>query len=178
MNQRDLNNGTACRSAAEKSNTDARTLPDYADRCGVALIEAEIYIPGEPTYMFWRSMISCCTNQRALGYRMFGLSGVRVCESWRSSFASFLKDVGKRPSPDHVLELIDGQRNFEPNNVRWVNSRGRECEDWRHDCLDLEGVRLDVERVAKLLLLPPQIFAYQLIRAHLRGKQQPESGTA
>jgi len=39
---------------------------------------------------------------------------------WKS-FAKFLADVGRMPSADHTLELVDEGRGYAPGNVRWAS---------------------------------------------------------
>jgi hypothetical protein len=113
-------------------------------------------------------MISCCTNEHAVGYSDLGGRGVRVCEAWLNSFASFLKDVGERPGPDNTLELIDGEGHFEPGNVRWTSTRGREWENSRDDSLDLERIRVDIRDLAKDFGVHPSILSFRLLRQLLR----------
>jgi hypothetical protein len=36
------------------------------------------------------------------------------------SFAGFIADVGRMPSPDHTLETIDEDRGYTPGNCRWI----------------------------------------------------------
>ena len=42
-----------------------------------------------------------------------------VSFGWKS-FAKFLADVGRMPSPEHTLELVDEERGYAPGNVRWA----------------------------------------------------------
>jgi hypothetical protein len=43
-----------------------------------------------------------------------------MCARWRDSFEAFLSDVGWKPSPEHSLDRIDVNGNYEPGNVRWA----------------------------------------------------------
>jgi hypothetical protein len=36
------------------------------------------------------------------------------------SFAGFVADIGRMPSPDHTLETIDEARGYTPGNCRWI----------------------------------------------------------
>jgi hypothetical protein len=71
------------------------------------------------TYRSWCSMIQRCTNQENPNYKNYGARGIKICERWRD-FATFLADVGHRPSPAHTLERDKNDGNYEPGNVRWA----------------------------------------------------------
>lgn len=73
-----------------------------------------------PEYRAWANMVSRCHNQNHQSFHNDGARGISVCERWRSSFESFLVDVGRRPSPDHSLDRIDNEGHYEPGNVRWA----------------------------------------------------------
>jgi len=69
----------------------------------------------------WVNMIQRCENPKRREYKYYGPLGVRVHESWRNSFPTFLRDVGRRPSAAHSLDRFpDPNGNYEPRNVRWA----------------------------------------------------------
>jgi hypothetical protein len=74
-----------------------------------------------PEYLVWKSMFTRCDNPRAHNFRYYGARGITICASWRESFSSFLRDVGRRPSPNHSIDRYpDNDGNYEPGNVRWA----------------------------------------------------------
>lgn len=78
---------------------------------------------GTPEYMAWVSLKQRCCNPKHKAYRLYGGRGVRVCRSWRESFAAFYADVGPRPSSGHSLDRYpDNDGDYKPGNVRWATT--------------------------------------------------------
>jgi hypothetical protein len=82
-------------------------------------------------YDCWWNLVSRCTNINDDQYPEYGGRGIKVHPEWLSSFESFYKYVGDRPS-GMSLDRIDNDGNYEPGNVRWatrsqqsVNTRKR-----------------------------------------------------
>ncbi len=77
-----------------------------------------------PEYGAWTAMKTRCAStlpKTAMYYRNLG---VTVCDQWMNSFETFLKDVGRRPSPNHSLDRYpDCHGNYEPGNVRWATAK-------------------------------------------------------
>lgn len=61
-----------------------------------------------------------CHKPHHPSYRWYGARGISVCEEWRTSFPSFLKHVGPRPSSRHSIERINNHVGYEPGNVKWA----------------------------------------------------------
>jgi len=71
-------------------------------------------------YPIWQSMKSRCYRPNDRQYKNYGARGIRVCDRWRHSVATFYRDMGDRPSPTHSLDRIDNDRDYEPDNCRWA----------------------------------------------------------
>lgn len=73
----------------------------------------------------WRAMINRCHNKNYWCYQRYGGRGIEVHDRWKrpagTGFPNFLKDMGKKPSPEHSLDRIDNDGNYEPSNCRWVD---------------------------------------------------------
>jgi hypothetical protein len=75
----------------------------------------------EPEYPIYAAMKQRCYNTNCAEYENYGGRGIGVFQEWRDSFEAFIRDVGRRPSPEHSLDRYpDNDGNYEPGNVRWA----------------------------------------------------------
>jgi hypothetical protein len=74
---------------------------------------------GTPEYWAWTSMIQRCTNPKIRNYSSYGGRGISVCPEWMD-FATFLADMGMRPSPKHSIERRDNSAGYSKANCYWA----------------------------------------------------------
>jgi hypothetical protein len=71
----------------------------------------------------WQGMLNRCYNSNEPAFRHYGGRGIKVCDSWKNSFETFLQDVGLRPSKGYSIDRIDVNGNYEPGNVKWATQQ-------------------------------------------------------
>lgn len=103
-------------------------------------------------HIAWMAMIGRCENNRNTSFAEYGGRGIFVCNGWRQSYASFLADIGRRPTTGHSLDRIQVnggytcghcdhcKANNHPANCRWatrtIQSRNRRISHF----VSLDGI--------------------------------------
>lgn len=74
-----------------------------------------------PTYRSWKGMFQRCTNPKTESFKYYGARGITVCARWLI-YENFFSDMGPRP-PNHSIDRIDVNGNYEPGNCRWATAK-------------------------------------------------------
>lgn len=88
-------------------------------------------------YETWRGMIRRCYRNNGKHWSRYGGRGITVCDRWRFGedgklgLHCFIEDMGKRPSPDHSIDRVDNDGNYEPANCRWA-TKGEQALNSTH----------------------------------------------
>jgi len=116
-------------------------------------------------YNSWSNMRQRCTNPKTQKYKYYGGRGITVCARW-ASFAHFLTDMGRKPTPKHSIDRINNDGNYEPSNCRWA-THDQQMENTRSDrnhVITLNGQSLTITEWAATLGIERSVMYRRLKR--------------
>ena len=127
-----------CGSETKVSNT---RLPKSTGcrECNLERLRSEKW-SDDPAYKCWASMKTRCLNRNHKHYDRYGGRGIKVCDRWVESFQSFLEDMGERPSPNHTIERINHDGDYEPSNCKWMLRRYQNDNTSRTRDVSVDGM--------------------------------------
>jgi hypothetical protein len=102
-------------------------------------------------YTAWSNMVARCRPGTHPHTGRYGARGITICKQWRDSFEAFFADVGKRPSPQHSLDRINNDGDYEPGNVRWATRAQQQRNTRKTIFLVFDNERLPVSVWAERL---------------------------
>ena len=77
----------------------------------------------KPWFGSYKSMLRRCYDEKEIGYKRYGGRGIKVCEEWHD-IANFEKWVNtSNYSKGLTIDRIDNDKDYGPNNCRWVDMR-------------------------------------------------------
>lgn len=74
-------------------------------------------------WLTWQSVRRRCYDTRCKEYASYGGRGIKVDDRWVNSYESFLADMGRKPSPKHSIDRINGSLGYSASNCRWATSK-------------------------------------------------------
>jgi hypothetical protein len=112
-----------------------------------------------PLYRTWIAMKRRCHDPKNKNYHLYGGKGVTI--EWKS-FKDFCRDMHPKPSPDHTIDRIDGNKNYCKENCRWATRQ----EQSRNRCVNLlitiDGRTKQIAEWAELYGLSRQCLRHRI----------------
>ena len=95
-----------------------------------------------PEYTIWLGIKQRCLNPNNDWYHCYGGRGIIICDQWRDSFTTFLRDMGPRPSPEHEVDRRENDKSYSPENCRWATRKEQTRNTRQNTKLTFEGKTL------------------------------------
>ena len=77
---------------------------------------------GRPSKLYYihKDIVRRCTCPAHKRYADYGGRGIDIDPRWAEDIATFLAELGPRPSPRHSIDQEDNSKGYWPGNVRWA----------------------------------------------------------
>lgn len=112
-------------------------------------------------YRIWLGMRARCENPKTAGYQRYGGRGIKVCDRWKS-FPDFLNDMGARPSPEHSIERIDVNGNYEPFNCKWATRAEQGTNKTNNFRIEFNGITQTLSEWASASGVERRLLAWRI----------------
>lgn len=117
-----------------------------------------------PEHKSWVGIIQRTTSNRLPCANRYINRGITVCDSWRHSFQQFYKDMGARPSPEHSIDRINNNGNYEPNNCRWATPREQANNRSTNIMVEIEGEVRTIKEWSRFVGISSSIVYHRIYR--------------
>ena len=127
-------------------------------------------------YDAWQQMKWRCLKPSSKDYPNYGGRGIALCDRWHS-FEGFIADMGRRPSPNHTIERVDNDGNYEASNCRWATRSEQNSNTRRNLIVVYRGKEMTVaEAVRSAGNVVSRFCAYQRLKAGWPLEASVETG--
>jgi hypothetical protein len=116
-----------------------------------------------PVYNAWHGMKQRCLNPNNPRYKDYGGRGIKIHDAWLE-FVDFYKDMGDCPV-GRLLDRIDNNGNYEPNNCRWATPREQQNNMRSNKMITFNGIRQTTTQWARDLDINPSTLFKRLNRS-------------
>ena len=123
-----------------------------------------------PEYKAWGHMIERCVNPKCKSWKNYGARGIIVCHAWRNDYRTFLRDVGRRPTPKHSIERINNDGNYEPGNVRWATATEQALNTRKNHRVTIGGKTRSLTEWGRIFKIHPNTLRGR-VRANLSANE-------
>lgn len=105
-------------------------------------------VPVSKEYCAWQNAKRRCYSPRNASFASYGGRGIKVCERWRESFATFFDDMGAAPH-GFSLDRIDPDGDYEPSNCRWADDDAQRNNQRRSRRLSWHGEVMTLAQLSR-----------------------------
>jgi hypothetical protein len=151
----------SCDCGAETSVAASNLANGHTQSCGCMVKEVcsrnfKVHgLTDTKAYRTWCAIKGRCSSPGLENYKFYGGRGIKVCERWKASFEAFLEDMGHPPTPNHSIDRIDHNGDYEPGNCRWSDALEQANNKRNNRVYTFAGKTMSVSMWARELGISP-----------------------
>lgn len=114
-------------------------------------------------YWVWQSMKARCNNENNKRYKHYGGRGIKVCEEWSNDYSNFHNWAVQNGYKEGLtIDRIDVNKNYEPNNCRWVTKEVQANNMTTNKVIKYKGLEMNIAQWEKFLRLPKNVLRQRI----------------
>ena len=113
-------------------------------------------------YHAWWDARLRCHDPSCKSYARYGARGIVMCDAWRESLETFVRDMGPRPSRRHSLERVNNSGPYAPSNCIWALPTTQQRNLRTNHLITYHGETLPLPTWAERLHVKPVTLAARL----------------
>lgn len=101
-------------------------------------------------YSIWCDIKKRCYNPNSSSFVNYGGRGIEMCNEWLNNFSAFRTWSLEHGYEENLtIDRIDNDRNYSPNNCRWVTRKIQNKNTRRNIYVVIEGEELTLSELAE-----------------------------
>jgi hypothetical protein len=131
-----------------------------------------ITVGGKPrTFIIWNGIKARCLNPKAVNYKSYGGRGITVCDEWMSFELFHNWAINSGYSDNLTIDRIDNDKNYCPENCRWVTRKENAIRQRKCIVLTVNGTTGSISSFAREINVSRRILTNFY---RLKGKCETE----
>ena len=103
-------------------------------------------------YRIYQGMKERCYNKNVKDYKHYGARGIKICEEWLDSYASFKEWSLSNGYQDNLtIDRADVNADYCPENCRWANIIQQNNNKRTNVFVEYEGQKLSLKQLSRLV---------------------------
>ena len=114
-------------------------------------------------YKVWSGMKERCYNKHNKSFKNYGLKGIKVCDNWVNDFSRFYDWSMQHGYHEGLtIDRIDGNKNYEPENCRWITTKQQNRNYARNHKIKLNNKEYCIVELAEMYDIKATTILYRL----------------
>lgn len=106
-------------------------------------------------YNIWTDMKQRCYNKNNIAYKNYGDRNITMYDEWKNNFQCFYDwAISNNYSDNLTIDRIDNNKNYEPNNCRWITFKEQQNNRRNNHYMTLKGVTHTIREWSEIVDIP------------------------
>lgn len=129
--------------------------------CYIREISTTHGLSRHPLFRIWADMRKRCFNENCKAFKNYGGRGITICDQW-SDFKQFYDwSLSNGYEENLTIDRIENDRNYSPDNCRWVSRLVQQNNTRRNVFIEIEGETKSISAWARTCGLGEATIRYR-----------------